>query len=125
MANWAWPHTPSSNLARMVLRGGPFHGEAGLFVPPDTIAPAQIVWCGWIERIGFRAWLYQWDGEVEQDRGRTDALVYRATGRHLAPDEIPPLMAELADLWSETSLLAGELALKMAIDGSVAIQLDD
>lgn len=93
MANWAWPHTPSSNLARMLLSGGPFDGEEAGFVPPDTGAPVQIVWSAWMPW-GFTAYLYEWHGERTMDRGRTDALVFTCTGRRLAPDEIPPVVAE-------------------------------
>jgi len=99
MANWAWPHTPADNLARIVLRGGPFDGEQVGFVPPDTAAPVQVVWSGWAPW-GFDAWLYEWHGETTTDRGRTDALVFRPTGRRLAADEIPPLIADDAALWA-------------------------
>lgn len=100
MANWAWPHTPSDRLARILLAGGPFDGEQPGFVPPDTPAPVQIVWSGWAPW-GFDAWLYEWHGETTTDRGRTDALIFRPTGRRLGPDEIPTLMADMADLWAK------------------------
>jgi len=89
----------------MILRGGPFDGEAGLFVPPDTAAPIQLVWTGWIERVGFQAWVYEWRGEVEMDRGRTDALVYRPSGRILPADEIPPVIADAAEEWFDAAAL--------------------
>lgn len=95
MANWAWPHTPSSRLARLMLTGGPFDGHPAGFVPADLAPPVQIVWAGWMPW-GFDAWLYEWRGEGRFDRGRTDALVFHATGRRLAADEIPPLIAETA-----------------------------
>lgn len=100
MANWAWPHTPSSICARLLLLGGPFDGEEVAFLPPDLAAPAQIVWSGWSPQ-GFTAWLYEWHGEKAMDRGRTDALVYRATGRRLAAEEIPPLIADDAEMWAD------------------------
>jgi hypothetical protein len=100
VANWAWPHTPASNCARLVLTGGPFDGEEAAFLPPDLAAPAQIVWSGWSPQ-GFTAWLYEWHGETTMDRGRTDALVYRPTGRRLAVEEIPPQIADDADTWAD------------------------
>lgn len=100
MANWAWPHTPSSRLARLVLRGGPFDGEEAAFAPPDTAVPAQIVWGGWMPGVGFTAWLYEWHGETTTDLGRTDALVFRPTGRRLGPEEIPPAVGEDCELWA-------------------------
>ena len=100
MANWAWPHTPASYCARLVLTGGPFDGETAAFLPPDHLAPAQIVWSAWSPQ-GFAAWLYEWSGERTTDRGRTDALIYRPTGRRLDPEEIPPLVAEDADVWAD------------------------
>lgn len=99
MANWAWPHTPASYCARLVLHGGPFDGEEVAFLPPDLAAPAQIVWSGWLLG-GFSAWVYEWHGGATKDRGRTDALVYRATGRRLAAEEIPPLIGEDVELWA-------------------------
>lgn len=102
MANWAWPHTPSSNIARLTLAGGPFDGEEAAFVPPDTSPPVQIVWSGWSPQ-GFTAWLYEWHGETTTDRGRTAALVYRPTGRRLGPDEIPPLIAEDVEMWADSA----------------------
>lgn len=100
MANWAWPHTPASNCARLVLTGGPFDGEEVAFLAPDQGAPAQIVWSGWLLH-GFVAWLYEWHGEKTMDRGRTDALVYRPTGRTLAAEEIPPLIGEDVEVWAD------------------------
>lgn len=108
MANWAWPHTPADNLARLLLSGGPFDGEQAGFVPPDTAAPIQIVWGAWLP-CGFTAYLYEWHGERTMDRGRTDALVFRCTGRTLAPDEIPPVIADAADEWAEGANLAMSL----------------
>ena len=120
MANWAWPHTPASNLARIQLRGGPFDGEVAGFVPANTGAPMQLVWSGWFPW-GFSAYLYEWRGETEADRGRTDALVYRPPigqdehlrafrGRRLRPDEIPPLIEEDAQVWAEGASLLIDLA---------------
>lgn len=115
MANWAWPHTPASYLARAVLRGGPFDGEEAAFVPPDTGAPVQIVWSGWFPW-GFSAYLYEWHGETTTDRGRTDALVYRPPirqdeylrvfrGRRLSADEIPSVIGEDAELWASSAAM--------------------
>lgn len=113
MANWAWPHTPASYCARIMLMGGPFDGEEVAFLPPDLPAPAQIVWSGWFPW-GPSAYLYEWHGETAMDRGRTDALIYRPPigqaedlrvyrGRRLAVEEIPPLIAEDVELWADTS----------------------
>lgn len=104
MANWAWPHTPASDCARLVLAGGPFDGEEIAFLPPGLSAPAQIAWSGWLLG-GFTSWLYEWHGERTMDRGRTDALVYRPTGRRLDADEIPPLIAEDADVWADSAAM--------------------
>lgn len=104
MANWAWPHTPASNLARLVLRGGPFDGaDTDLFAPPDTEVPDQIVWSGWTPH-GFDSYLYERTGETLMDQGRTEALIYRAIGRRLGPDEIPPLVAETGELYADTTI---------------------
>ena len=100
MANWAWPHTPASNWARIRLVGGPFDGQDAGFVPPDVLSPVQVVWSGWMPW-GLDAWLYEWHGEVTTDRGRANALVFRATGRRLGADEIPPLIAEQAEVWAD------------------------
>jgi len=112
MANWAWPHTPNSSYARLRLAGGPFDGEDAGFLPPDFAAPVQIVWGGWFPW-GFSAYLYEWRGqEVALDRGRTSALIYRpiirqaddlrvVRGRRLAPEQIPPVMAESAEVWAD------------------------
>lgn len=108
MANFAWPHTPASYCARLVLAGGPFDGEEAEFLPPNHHAPAQIVWSGWSAQ-GFTAWLYEWHGERTMDRGRTDALVYRPTGRRLAPDEIPPALAEDVEIWADNAARVPEV----------------
>jgi len=100
MANWAWPHTPSSNLARILLTGGPADGEQAGFVPPDTSPPIQVVWSTWMPW-GFDACLYEWHGDTTFDHGRTDALIFRFTGRRIAAAEIPPAIADAADLWAD------------------------
>jgi hypothetical protein len=111
VANWAWPHTPASHYARIVLTGGPFDGQEVAFLPPDLAAPVQIVWSGWFPW-GFSAYLYEWHGETSTDRGRTDALIYRPPlgqdehlrvhrGRRLGPEEIPSLIAEDAEVWAD------------------------
>lgn len=101
MASWGWPHTPASYCARLLLRGGPFDGEEVAFLPPDQPAPAQIVWSGWVG--GFTACLYEWRGEKALDRGRVAALIYRPTGRRLAAQEIPPVMAEQVKVWADAA----------------------
>lgn len=105
MANWAWPHTPVSNFARLKLFGGPFAGEQVAFLPPDVTAPAQIVWSGWSEGFG---WVYEWHGTVTMDRGRTDALVYLFTGRRVPLDGMPPLIAEDAEMWAASAAMIAE-----------------
>lgn len=119
MANWAWPHTPASNWARLLLEGGPFDGEEVSFLPPDTAAPVQIVWSGWFPW-GPAAYLYEWHGETTTDRGRTDALIYRppvwqdeymraGRGRRLSQEEIPPVLAGDAEMCAHvSSFLAGQ-----------------
>lgn len=104
MANWAWPHTPNSSFARLLLAGGPFDGEEVAFLPPDCSAPAQIVWSGW-GREGFTAWLYEWHGERADDPGRATALVYRATGRRVGPKEIPPQLTEDVLVWADGAVM--------------------
>lgn len=101
MANWAWPHTPASYLARLRLADGPFAGEEPAFLPPDIAAPVQIVWSGWLPGEGFVAYLYEWHGETATDQGRTDALLFRYTGRRLVPEEIPPLIADDVEVWAD------------------------
>ena len=110
MANWAWPHTPASNYARLRLVGGPFDGEEVAYLAPDMAAPAQVVWSGWSPQ-GFTAWLYEWHGETATDRGRTDTLVYRTKGRRLSPKEIPPLIADDAEVWADAADLLVALTL--------------
>jgi len=88
-----------ASMARIMLIGGPFDGEDAALAPPDLGVPAQIVWGGWF-LWGFDAWLYEWHGETIKGAGFTDALVYRPTGRHLTPEEIPPLIAEDVELWA-------------------------
>lgn len=105
MADWAWPHTPASYCARIVLADGPFPGEQVGYLPPDRPAPGQIVWSAWLSGLGFAAWLYEWHGERSMDQGRTDALLYRCTGRRLHPEEIPPAVGQDADLWADGAAL--------------------
>lgn len=118
MANWAWPHTPASNCARLVLSGGPFNGDQVAFLPPDLAAPAQIVWSGWFPW-GFSAYLYEWHGETTMDRGRTDTLVYRPPitqddnlrvyrGRRIAPEEVPRLIEEDTEMWADSAAMIVE-----------------
>jgi hypothetical protein len=85
-------------MARVMLTGGPFDGEEAFQLPPDTAAPAQIVWSGWSPQ-GFTAWLYEWHGETTTTGAYVEALVYRPTGRRLAPDEIPYAVLEAAEMW--------------------------
>lgn len=106
VADWAWP-SASVIIARALLVGGPFDGETADFVPPDLAAPAQIVWSGWFPW-GFGAYLYEWRGERTLVGGRADTLVYRPTGRRLASTEIPPLIAETADVWAGSTALIAE-----------------
>jgi hypothetical protein len=89
-----------ANFARLLLTGGPFDCHEVATLPPDVAAPAQIVWSGWT-RHGFTAWLYEWHGERTMDGGYSDALIYRPTGRQLAADEIPPLVAQDVEVWAE------------------------
>lgn len=104
METWVGPLTPASSWARIRLTGGPFDGEDAGYVPPDTAAPVQVVWSSWTPW-GFDAWLYEWHGEVTTAAGHTDALVYRATRRRLAADEIPPVLAADSDLWADGAML--------------------
>lgn len=103
MANRAWPHTPGSDWARVVLVGPQEHlpddGEQVGFLPPDTAAPVQIVWSTW-KPWGFTAWLYEWHGEALIDRGRTDALIYRAK-RVVPMEEFPPAIGDATDVWAD------------------------
>lgn len=98
MANWAWPHTPSSTWARLLLTGGPFDGEEAGFVPPDVVAPVQVAWTGFFPW-GFAAYLYEWHGETRMDRGRTDALVFHPA-RRLTAEEVPYAVAESGEVWA-------------------------
>lgn len=104
MANWAWPHTPASSMARIVLADGPGVREEVGFLPEGVPAPAQIVWAGWFPW-GPAAYLYEWHGERSIDLGRTDALIYRATGRRLSPADIPPMVGEDAETWAAGAAL--------------------
>lgn len=87
-------------MARVVLTGGPFDGQEAMLVPPDLAAPAQVVWSGWFPW-GFDAWLYEWHGETTTTGSFVEALVYRPTGRHLDPGEIPYAILEAAELWAD------------------------
>lgn len=92
-------NAPHHGMARIVLTGGPFDGEEAARVPPDTHAPAQVVWSGWFPW-GFDAWLYEWRGETTTG-AFVNALIYRPTGRRLHAEEIPPLIADGVDLWAD------------------------
>lgn len=94
-------------MARIRLTGGPFDGEEAFQVPPDTAAPAQIVWSGWFPW-GFDAWLYEWHGETSTTGAFTEALIYRPVGRRLSAAEIPPLIAEDVEIWADTAALIAE-----------------
>ena len=91
-------------LSRLLLVGGPFDGHEAAGLPPDTGAPVQIVWSGWTPQ-GFDAWLYEWHGETTTSGAFVEALIYRPTGRRLTADEIPPVMAELAEIWVDGALM--------------------
>jgi len=93
----------TTNFASVLLVGGPFSGQRIGFLPPDTAAPAQIVWSGWLPSHGFTAYLYEWHGETRVEQGRADTIVYRRVTpcRRLTADEIPPVISDAADLWAE------------------------
>lgn len=91
-----------ADFARLLLLGGPFDRHEAATLPPDVAAPAQIVWSGWT-RHGFTAWLYEWHGEKTMAEGRTDALIYRATGRQLTAAQIPPLISQDAEVWADAA----------------------
>jgi hypothetical protein len=100
-----WPVLPPFiRVARVLMVGGPFDGQEAIRVPPDINAPAQLVWSGWFPW-GFDAWLYEWHGEVTKVMGYTDALIFRPTGRHLGPEEIPPVVAEAGELWASSTAM--------------------
>lgn len=88
------------DMARLLLAGGPF-AEKVFYLPPDTQPPLQIAWGG-VFPWGFATYLHEWTGETVMDGGRTDALIYRCTGRRLEPEDIPPVIAEAAELWADT-----------------------
>lgn len=104
LGEWFRRNAMPRPMARALLVGGPFDGDEAALVPPDTAAPAQIVWSGW-SRHGFTAWLYEWHGER---RGDALDLVYRPTGRQLTADEIPPLVALDTETWAETAAMITE-----------------
>jgi hypothetical protein len=60
----------------------------------------QVVWSGWAPW-GLDAWLYEWHGETTNDQGRTEALIFRYTGRRVTADDIPPVMGYVAELWAD------------------------
>lgn len=90
--------------AQILLVGGPFGGQRIASVPPDLPAPAQVVWSGW-SPAGFTALLYEWTGEVRKEDGVTADLVYHCTGRVLTAAEIPPLIADDAEVWADGASL--------------------
>lgn len=83
-------------MARLLLAGGPFDGVEAALLLPDQSPPAQVAWCGWFPW-GFASLAYQWHGERTMDQGRTGALIYRPE-RWLTAAEIPPVMAEMAEM---------------------------
>jgi len=89
-----------NGLAQLLLVGGLFDGHEAAGLPPDTGAPVQIVWSGWTPQ-GFIAWLYEWHGETTVTGSFVEALIYRPTGRRLTADEIPPVLAELVEVWAD------------------------
>lgn len=105
-------HKPvsSTSNARIVLTGGPFDGEEPFTVPPDTAAPLQIVWGGWLPW-GFDAWVYEWTGERTWSGGFVDALIYRPTGARLAADDIPYDIGKAAEQWADFADLLQRIAL--------------
>jgi hypothetical protein len=102
------PRRPNGMFARIKLVGGPFDGEDAGWLPPDCGGPVQIVWAGWMPW-GLDAWLYEWHGETTKKLGYTEFLLFRATGRRLAAAEIPPLIADSADLWAAAAVLMQEI----------------
>lgn len=101
MANWVWPHTPTSNWARMVLREGPFHGEQAGWLPPDVQPPLELAWTGWFPW-GFACYRYVLhQGEVLLDAGRVTGLIYRF--RPGLVREVPPVVAQDADLYADAA----------------------
>jgi hypothetical protein len=102
LSRWLQRETQPRAMARAMLTGGPFDGDEAALIPPDTAAPIQIVWSGWAPW-GFDAWLYEYRGERRGDP--IDQLVFRPTGRRLAPEEIPPLIADTAELWVDSTVL--------------------
>jgi hypothetical protein len=107
LEEWFRRNATPQRTARGMLVDGPFDGCEAVLIPPDTAAPAQIVWSGWGPH-GFTAWLYEHRGER---RGEDRDLVYRPTGRQLTPGEIPPVIAADAALWAHGSALLAELGL--------------
>lgn len=95
-------------MARIMLTGGPFDGEEAFLLPADVTAPAQIVWGGWMPW-GFDAWLYEWRGERATGGGLAPHLIYRPTGRRLAPDEIPYDIATAAETYVDASILLARI----------------
>jgi hypothetical protein len=85
-------------MSSLLLADGPFDGQRVAWLPPNIAAPAQIVWAGWLPW-GIAAYVYEWHGERATVAWR-DALVYRFTGRRIAADDMPPLIAEDAELWA-------------------------
>jgi hypothetical protein len=91
-------------MAEAVLVGGPGGEEIAGFIPADTAAPIQIVWTSWYPQ-GQAAYLYEWHGETRTVGGVTAALIYHCTGRLFTPDDIPPAIAEMAQVWNDGALL--------------------
>lgn len=91
--------------ARLLLVGGPFDGETTFELPPDTIAPAQIIWSGALGCLGH---IYEHRGEKTTSQGVTDALIYCWTGRRIPPNRVPYLLSEDVEVWADTCARVAE-----------------
>lgn len=101
MASWAWPHTPVSNWARLVLVGPYGNIDAG-FLPPDVGTPAEIAWTDWYPW-GMACYVYRWRGQRLMERGRTAALLYEPAYRRVDAEDIPPVVGKDADLYADAA----------------------
>lgn len=84
--------------ARLVLVGGPFDGQTAFELPPDTPAPAQIVWSG---APGCQGHIYEHRGDRTTVHGYTESLLYYWTGRRVPPKRVPHLLSQDTELWAD------------------------